>query len=129
MKPSNYEINSDFATLAEIATITLTLTIPASFTATQVFETTAYYNAPNALFRFRIDGGDYNNPAIDSNAVIARPRSDNPSLNVLFPVFVYRKDATTIALCCRANTGQSVSGSSSNTLVAKVHLFETPFEA
>lgn len=126
MKPSNYEINSDYAHRAEIGSVTLTLTIPANFTADGVRETTAYYNAPNALFRFRIEGGADPTMAIDVPTTISRTFS---GFGILYPVTVYRKNATTIALCCRTTDGRTVTGTSATTLRATVHFFESPFES
>ena len=39
------------------------------------------------------------------------------------------KNDSTIALACMTTDGRSVTGTSATTIHAKVHLFESPFEA
>lgn len=126
MKPSNYEINSDYAHRAELGKVQLSLTIPANFTADMNFETTAFYNAPNALFRYKIEGADTTDLAIDTTPAIER---DYNGLGILYRVVVYRINPTTIALCCQTNDGRTVTGDHANTITATVHFFESPFEA
>lgn len=125
MKPSNFIINSRYATLAEIGSATASLTIPANFTASGVMETEIYTPYPNALFRYTITGGDKDMTMDGTNTIT---RSYN-GLNVVYPVSVYRKDARHVALACMATDGRIVTGSSANTLTAKIHFFESPFEA
>ena len=125
MKLSNYILNSSYATLAEIDSAEITLTIPANFTANAVRETVIYSPYKNALFRYTITGGD-NPRTMDGISTITRKRS---GINVLYVVTVYRVDDTHIALACMTTDGYSVTGTSPNNLKAKVHFFESPFEA
>lgn len=124
MKPSNYILNSRFATLAELGSLDLDLSIPANFTANAVQEVTASAPYPNALFRYTLTGGD-KPQVIDGMTTITRKYN---GVNVLYVVCVYRKDATTVALACMTTDGRTVTGTA-NSIHAKVHFFESPFQA
>lgn len=125
MKPSNYILNSRYATLAEMGEIDITLTIPANFTADGVRETVIDTPYPNALFRYSLSGG--NKPlVIDGMTTISRNFN---GVNRLYVVCVYRKDETHVSLACMTTDGKTVTGTSANTIQAKVHFFESPFEA
>ena len=125
MKLSRFILNSESATLAEVGVVDVTLTIPANFTANAVRETVVPSPIKNALFRFYLEGG-VNSPSIDAPTAISRTYN---GIGILYYATVYRKDDSTLALACMTTDGRSVAGTSATTLHAKIHLFESPFEA
>lgn len=125
MKLSKYILNSKSATLAEVGVVEASLTIPANFTADGVRETLIYHHAKNALFRYYLTGG-VDSPSIDSSTAISRTYN---GIGLLYYVTVYRKDENHLALACMTTDGRTVTGSSATTVHAKIHLYESPFEA
>ena len=125
MKLSRFILNSESATLAEVGVVDVTLTIPANFTANAVREAVVPSPIKNALFRFYLEGG-VNSPSIDAPTAISRTYN---GIGILYYATVYRKDDSTLALACMTTDGRSVTGTSATTLHAKIHLFESPFEA
>lgn len=125
MRYSKYILNSQSATLAEVGVEEASLTIPANFTADGVRESVVYHRTRNALFRFRITGG-VDSPSIDADTAIQRTFN---GLGIMYYVTVYRKDENHVALACMTTDGRAVTGTSATTLHAKIHFYESPFEA
>lgn len=127
MRLSRYNKNSNYATLANLGSVTINLTVPANMSGNQVYESTAYFYEPNASFRSRITGNSY--PSIDADSAVLRQYTvSSGTYNVFYRVFVYRKDSTHVALCCLKDDTRSVTGSA-DTLTATVHFYKSPFEA
>lgn len=133
MKPNKYIKNTGYATIAELGTLDLSITVPANVNAHTLVENVVTVPYDNPIIRFSLSGVQITGSSdfitiVDGVGSLFRNLRQYPTTIGSISVGVYRKGRNRISLYYSVNNYDMI-GSNSNYVTAHITMFQSPFEA